>query len=120
MTLTLLETATAAEWLRHLSDEGLVLLYKHSHRCGISYSAIDAIEEFARQEPSLPIFQLDVVRQRALSQEFAHELGVRHASPQVILLRGRRPLWHTSHQRISLPSLTTQLEAARRDASTTG
>ncbi len=120
MTLIPLETATAADWLQRLPDDDLVLLYKHSPRCGVSFDAIDAIESFARQEPSLPIYQLDVVHQRSLSQDIARTLGVHHASPQVILLRGARPVWHTSHQRISLPNLATQLEAARRNASNAG
>jgi bacillithiol system protein YtxJ len=120
MTLIPLDTETATAWLQHLPEEDLVLLYKHSTRCGVSLDAVDAIGHFALLEPALPIYQLDVVRQRRLSQEFAQLLGIHHASPQVILLRGARPVWHTSHQRISVANLSAQLEAARRDAATPG
>jgi bacillithiol system protein YtxJ len=115
MVLSTLQAGTAREWLEHLPDEGLVLLYKHSPRCGVSLDAVDEVEAFAKQEPSLPVFQVDVIQQRALSQQIADALGIRHASPQVILLRGATPLWHTSHQRITIPTLRAQLLAARTD-----
>lgn len=103
----------AHAWLESLPAGELALLYKHSPRCGVSLVAADEVESFARREPGLPIYQLDVVRQRPLSQDFARTLGIDHASPQVILLRGARPVWHTSHQRITAPALATELQAAR-------
>ncbi len=107
---------TATAWLKSLPEGELVLLYKHSPRCGVSLVAAEEVESFAREQPGLPVFQLDVVRQRPLSQELARLLRIDHASPQVILIRGGEPVWHTSHQRIRVQNLTEHLEAARRDA----
>lgn len=98
----------------------MALLYKHSPRCGVSLVAAEEVESFARQEPGLPVYQLDVVRQRQLSQDLARTLRIDHASPQVILLRGGAPVWHTSHQRIRAPNLAEHLEAARRDTAPAG
>ncbi len=117
MVQTTFQADSALAWLHALPDQELVLLYKHSPRCGISLVAGEEIERFARQEPTLPIVEIDVVRQRSLSQDLANVLGIRHASPQVILLRGAAPLWHTSHQRITAPVLSAQLLAARGAAS---
>jgi bacillithiol system protein YtxJ len=107
---------TATAWLETLPEGELALLYKHSNRCGVSLVAAEEVERFAREQPGLPVYQLDVVRQRLLSLDLARALQVEHASPQVILLRGALPLWHTSHQRIRALNLTEHLEAARRDA----
>jgi bacillithiol system protein YtxJ len=107
-------TADAANaWLETLPQGELVLLYKHSPRCGVSLLAAEAVEEFATQEPGLPIYRLDVVRQRALSEDLARTLRIHHASPQVILLRGADPIWHTSHQRIRTPTLAEHVATAR-------
>jgi bacillithiol system protein YtxJ len=112
------ESATA--WLETLPEGEFALLYKHSSRCGVSLVASEEVESFARQQPGLPVYQLDVLRQRQLSQDLARTLQIEHASPQVILLRGADPVWHTSHQRIRAPNLTEHLDAARRDAQPAG
>ena len=104
----------ATAWLETLPRGELALLYKHSPRCGTSLLAAEEVEAFALQEPELPIYRLDVVRQHALSTDLARTLGVPHASPQVILLRGADPVWHTSHQRIRAATLAEHLDAARR------
>jgi bacillithiol system protein YtxJ len=116
MAVAVITADTATAWLETLPEGELVLLYKHSRRCGTSLLAAEEVELFAQQQPDLPVYQLDVHRHRALSQDLARMLHIDHASPQVILLRGAQPVWHTSHQRIRVPNLTEHLEAARRDA----
>ncbi len=116
MALAAITADTATAWLETLPEGEFALLYKHSTRCGVSLISREEVETFAAQQPDLPVYQLDVVRQRHLSQDLARVLRVGHASPQVILLHGGHPVWHTSHQRIRASSLTEHLEAARRDA----
>ena len=115
MALLSLDAPGAANWLAALPVSALTLLYKHSPRCGISFDAVDEVHAFAATHPDLPVWQLDVVRQRSLSQDFSRVLGIPHASPQVILLRGAQPVWHTSHQRITSATLAQHLAAAQRD-----
>lgn len=112
MTLHDLTAPSAAQWLDSLPPDALTLLYKHSPACGISYDAKDEVLEFARGQAKVAVYQVDVLRQRPLSQELARELAVPHHSPQVILLRGRTPLWHASHQRIRLAELETRTRAS--------
>jgi len=116
MVVAAITANTATAWLETLPEGEFALLYKHSPRCGTSLLAAEEVELFAQQQPELRVYQLDVIRQRALSQDLARMLRIDHASPQVILLRGAEPVWHTSHQRIRTPTLTEHLEAARRDA----
>jgi bacillithiol system protein YtxJ len=116
MAVVTIAADTATAWLETLPEGDLVLLYKHSPRCGVSLVAAEEVEALAEQQPELPVYRLDVVRQRILSQDLARILQVAHASPQVILLRGAHPVWNTSHQRIRTANLAEHIEAARRDA----
>lgn len=43
---------------------------------------------------------VDVARHGALSKHVERRTGIRHESPQLILLREGRPAWHASHWRI--------------------
>lgn len=112
MTLRDISEPTAAQWLESLPPDHLTLLYKHSPACGISYDAADEVAEFDRGQTAVTVYRLDVIRQRPLSQDLARELAVPHHSPQVILLRGRIPVWHTSHQRIRASELAARIRAS--------
>lgn len=46
-----------------------------------------------------------VIEERAVSLALAERLGVRHESPQVLLIRDGRVDWHDSHHRITAPAL---------------
>jgi bacillithiol system protein YtxJ len=90
-------------------DEALELprafLYKHSTRCGTSLRALMEVERFARSGTEIPVFAIDVVRHRSLSNEAAVRLGVRHQSPQAILIEEGTPVWHASHSSITATTL---------------
>ena len=101
----------AGAWLATLVPGELTLLYKHSPSCGISFEAADEVRNFAVAERRVRVVQLDVIRQRPLSQALAQALNVTHQSPQVILLDGSTPVWHTSHSRIRTATLIDQVQA---------
>jgi bacillithiol system protein YtxJ len=44
---------------------------------------------------------IDVSRHRELTAEVERRTGVRHESPQVLVLQGGEPVWDASHGRIS-------------------
>ncbi len=48
---------------------------------------------------------VDVTSQRDLTMAIQSYTGVRHESPQVIVLREQKPSWHASHGRIRTPAL---------------
>jgi bacillithiol system protein YtxJ len=102
--------------LRDLSEEGtladamaadLALIYKHSHRCPVSRLAMHEVNEFVERRPHVPVYIVNVVRDRALSQLLANDLGVQHQSPQVILLKRGHPEAHASHHKITSNLLET-------------
>ncbi|MCB0710798.1 MAG: bacillithiol system redox-active protein YtxJ [Ignavibacteriae bacterium] len=93
------------ESFRQLLVEPIVVLYKHSPSCGVSLFAQSEILQFALKHTEIPVYQVDVLRQRPLSTLIATETGIPHKSPQVILLREGKPLWNTSHFKIRATTL---------------
>ena len=91
-----------------LSRERPVWLMKHSTSCGISKAARREFEHFVagRPEGEPDHFALvEVQAARELCQLIAAETGVRHESPQVLLLRGTAVAWSASHWGIDTAAL---------------
>lgn len=84
------------------------VVYKHSTSCPVSATVIDDVLRFAEQSPDWPVYLLKVIEHRDLSDAVAERLGVRHASPQVLLLRQGRSVWDASHYAITAPALRAQ------------
>ena len=54
---------------------------------------------------------VEVQNARPVSNRIAELSGVKHESPQAILLRGGQVDWHTSHWKITRDSLTSAIES---------
>lgn len=83
------------------SAERPVVLFKHDYACSIS---VRAYWDMAGVPGDVSL--IDVERQRALSQEVAARLGVKHESPQVIVVRDGQPVYAASHYGISREAVT--------------
>jgi bacillithiol system protein YtxJ len=84
-----------------------VWFFKHSLTCPISAGAWSEFRRFAEdQDGNGAVFALiEVQTARPVSNALAERLGVRHQSPQAILLRDSRVAWHASHYDIDLNAL---------------
>jgi bacillithiol system protein YtxJ len=84
--------AAALEELFKRSHTEPVLLFKHSNACPISaraYSQMTAVKT--------PVSIVVVQRSRDLSREVEQRTGVRHETPQALVLRNGRAVWNASH-----------------------
>lgn len=95
-----------------------VLLFKHSRTCGISCEALDELQahvqdlhlRLAASTPAAAVYKVITIQShRHVSDEAAARLGIRHETPQAILLRGGKPVWNASHFRITADALTKAL-----------
>ena len=77
--------------------EPLAVVYKHSPICPTSDMAYEEIRSLRQLHQDVPMFMVDVVHSRPLSRYIAEQIGVVHASPQAIILRGGVAAWHGSH-----------------------
>ena len=87
-----------------------LLLFKHSYTCGISAEALDELVAHLNERPGAVDYAMVTVQtHRALSNEVAKKLGVRHETPQALLIRNGRVLWTASHFRVTADALATTL-----------
>jgi bacillithiol system protein YtxJ len=93
------------ELLQIQSQTQPVLIFKHSTRCSISRFALKQFEnEFDLQDKIAPYF-LDLLNHRDISNEISFQFNVQHQSPQILLLRNRVVVFHTSHENIDATEL---------------
>jgi len=90
------------------SQEGPVVLFLHDYSCPISRAAYG---EMQRLSPEIigETRLVDVAREHALKQQIEAETGVRHESPQAIILRDGKAVWDASHFAITTKSVTAAL-----------
>jgi bacillithiol system protein YtxJ len=69
-----------------------VVIFKHSTTCPISAGAYDQLADLEGE-----VALIEVQSAREISREIAATTGIVHQSPQVIVLRYRKPVWDASH-----------------------
>ena len=92
-----------------LLQADLLVLFKHSTACPVSWAAHSQINRFRLKHPEVPVHILHVIKERATSLKLAQITGVRHESPQVIIVKDGAVLTAISHGSITedrLASLT--------------
>ena len=86
-----------------------VLLFKHSRNCGVSCEALDELHAHLEQAGDSATYKMVTVQtHRSVSDHAAVRLGIRHETPQAILLRDGRPVWSASHFRITADTLASR------------
>ena len=90
--------------LQKLSADKDVLIFKHSTRCSISATALSRLErQWAATEVShIEPFYLDLLSYRPISNQISQIFEVEHQSPQILLIRNGKCVYHASHLEISL------------------
>lgn len=78
-----------------------VLLFKHSTRCSISSMALNRLETKWNDNEQIPAYYLDLLNHRDISNEIASLYSVEHASPQVLLIKDGKCIYHNSHNGIN-------------------
>ncbi len=97
------------ERLLETSRTNPVLIFKHSTQCPISSEAYQEFQRFAASAGNLPCGLILVVENRELSNTVASRLGIRHESPQAIIVRDGLASWNASHWSITADSLSHAL-----------
>ena len=109
--LKTLERLEELERLLAASESRPLLLFKHSYTCGVSAEALDELVAHINQRPADVHYAMVTVQtHREVSNEVARKLGVRHETPQALLIRNARVLWSASHFRVTADALATTLD----------
>ncbi len=102
-----INTTDALDDLLARSAQEPVVIFKHSLTCPISRSVHDDVTRYDG-EIALVIMQ----HARPLSNEIAARTGVRHESPQALVLRDGRAVWHAAHYDITAEDLHQAVQTA--------
>ncbi len=102
------EDEAALEELIARSHRAPVVLFKHSLTCPISARAYRQMQAYDG-EVALVVVQ----RARAVSREVEARTGVRHESPQAIILRAGRAAWSASHFDITADAVAAAARASQ-------
>ncbi|KUG07988.1 bacillithiol system redox-active protein YtxJ [Solirubrum puertoriconensis] len=93
------------------SAEHPVVIFKHSTSCSISAMAKSRLERqwadagLADVKP----YYLDLLRFRPISNQIAEQFGIRHESPQLLLIRNGECRYDASHMSIQLGEVKKKL-----------
>ena len=109
-----MEPVKDAGELERAFGEPWALVFKHSTRCPVSSMAWREVAAFRKAHPGAVVYVVHVVEQRALSNALAARTGLRHESPQAILLEGGRVAWSASHEGVNVEALEGLLPQAVR------
>jgi len=91
------------------SNNEPVVLFKHSTSCPISAHAHREMEKFTDADVNLVIVQ----RARDVSRLIEQRMGVRHESPQALVLRNGGVVWNASHYDVTADAVRQAVEANR-------
>jgi bacillithiol system protein YtxJ len=109
-----LESQSQLEDLNNLSNKPHthgVLLFKHSTRCAVSHAALRALSaRWPFEKEDLPVFLLDILRFRSLSNQISDLYGIRHESPQILFIKKGLCAGNASHEHASIETIKRWLQ----------
>jgi bacillithiol system protein YtxJ len=89
--------------IKQLSEKQKIMIFKHSTSCAISATVIARMERNWKEGQTKGVlpYYLDLLSYRELSNQIAQHYGIRHESPQVLLIADGKCIYDASHYDIS-------------------
>lgn len=79
------------------SDADAAVIFKHSTSCSISQMALSRFERGWNSNDDVPVYLLDLIAYRDVSNAIAEKYSVRHESPQVLVIKNQKASYVASH-----------------------
>ena len=97
-----LNSESQLDEINDLSFEKPVAVFKHSTRCFTSSLVKSHLEDdWNLTDTDFPFYFLDLIAFRNISNQIARRFQVTHQSPQLIILKSGKAVYHESHNSIS-------------------
>lgn len=102
-----LESIGQLDKIEITSKEKAVLIFKHSTRCGISFSALEKVQEQWKPvyESKFDCYLLDLLSYREISNLIAKKYNIIHQSPQLLLICNAKCISSQNHYSIDLDKI---------------
>ena len=95
------------------SGDRPVVLFKHSFSCGISAEALDELLVHLNEKTVDARYAMVTVQtHREVSNAVARKLGVRHETPQALVIKGGEVVWAGSHFRVTANAVGAAIRKA--------
>lgn len=105
-----LEDISQLDAVEKLSQEKLVVIFKHSVTCGISNMVWHQFQnEIDFTNDHIEMLYLDLLAHRDVSNEITRRFQVLHQSPQILVIKNGEVLHHASHSAIRLSNIRQYL-----------
>ncbi len=89
---------------------GYSIIFKHSTRCSISMMAKRRFElDWDDLPENIPLYFLDLIQYRDISNQIAEQFQVYHESPQLLLIKDGECILDQSHGGISVDEALTMI-----------
>lgn len=90
---------------------GYSIIFKHSTRCSISMMAKRRFElDWDSLPEELPLYFLDLIQYREISNQIVQLFNVYHESPQLLLIKDGECILDQSHGGISIDEALTMIQ----------
>jgi bacillithiol system protein YtxJ len=101
----------SAEQLSGIKQQpGYSIIFKHSTRCSISLMAKRRFEmDWESLPDNVPVYFLDLIKHRDISNQVAEDFQVHHQSPQLLLIKDGECILDQSHSSVSLEEALAEL-----------
>lgn len=101
-----LELISQLDEIDAISATKPVVIFKHSTRCSISRFALKQFDAaFNYSEDKIDWYLLDLLNHRDISNEIAHRYEVTHQSPQILVIKNGKAIYHDSHDGIDVSDI---------------
>jgi bacillithiol system protein YtxJ len=110
MNWTQLTQTNQIDIIKQESEKVPVLVFKHSTRCSISSTALSRLERNwnKNDESKILPYYLDLISNRDISAALAETFSIKHESPQALLIKNGKCIYHASHLEIDLNEILTE------------
>ena len=92
-----------------VNDSTTVVLFKHSTRCSVSNMAWKMFQQ-EWNNADTPVYCLDLLNYRSLSNAIASQFQIEHESPQVLVIKNGACVYHATHQAIDAAIVQAALQ----------
>lgn len=104
-----LESMDQLDVIAENSKNKTQVVYKHSSTCGISRMVLNMFSEGYDTDLDIDLYFLMIQNHREVSNTIEEKFGVKHESPQLLVIKNGEVVFHTSHGAIADTDFTQYL-----------
>jgi bacillithiol system protein YtxJ len=106
-----INTVSELETAINGSENAWIGLFKHSTRCSISATALDRLERnWDKVNGKIKPYYIDLIAHRDVSNAVQEKLEIAHESPQFILVKDGKAVYHESHFGIQVDEILERVQ----------